>query len=77
MKKNIKYEEAVRELENIVAQMENGQLDIDTLSARLARAQELVEVCKSKLLKTDNEIKKLLDKGSNGDSVSGQEGKFS
>ena len=33
MKKNIKYEEAVRELENIVAQMENGQLDIDTLSA--------------------------------------------
>ncbi|MCI6702544.1 MAG: exodeoxyribonuclease VII small subunit [Prevotella sp.] len=77
MKKNIKYEEAVRELENIVAQMENGQLDIDTLSARLARAQELVEVCKSKLLKTDNEIKKLLDKGSNGGSVSGQEGKFS
>ncbi len=73
MKKNIKYEEAVRELENIVAQMENGQLDIDTLSAQLARAQELVEVCKSKLLKTDNEIKKLLDKG----SVSGQEGKFS
>ncbi|MDD7530460.1 MAG: exodeoxyribonuclease VII small subunit [Prevotellaceae bacterium] len=73
MKKNIKYEEAVRELENIVAQMENGQLDIDTLSAQLARAQELVEVCKSKLLKTDNEIKKLLDKG----PVSGQEGKFS
>ena len=62
MKKNIKYEEAVRELENIVAQMENGQLDIDTLSARLARAQELIEVCKSMLLKTDNEIKKLLNK---------------
>lgn len=67
MKKNIKYEEAVRELEDIVTQMENGQLDIDTLSARIARAQELIEVCKSKLLKTDNEIKKLLDKDSDSE----------
>lgn len=59
-KKEIKYEEAVALLEEIVDKMENDELDIDQLSNQLKRAKELVKLCKDKLTKTDEEIKKLL-----------------
>lgn len=59
-KKEIKYEEAVAQLEAIVDKMENDELDIDQLSDQLKRAKELVKLCKDKLTKTDEEIKKLL-----------------
>lgn len=62
MNKKIKYEEAVHELEQIVRRMENNELDIDTLGEQLKRAQELIEICKAKLTKTDSEIKKILGK---------------
>lgn len=58
----MKYEEAVRQLEEIVDKMENNEPDIDTLSAQLKKAQQLVKLCQDKLTKTDEEIKKLLDK---------------
>lgn len=56
----MKYEAAIRQLESIVAKMENDELDIDQLSAQLKEAKELVKLCKDKLTKTDEEIKKLL-----------------
>ena len=56
----MKYEQAVRELEQIVDRMENDELDIDQLSEQLKRAKTLVKLCKDKLTKTDEEIKKLL-----------------
>ena len=59
-KKEIKYEEAVAQLEEIVDKMENDELDIDQLSDQLKRAKELVKRCKDNLAKTDEEIKKLL-----------------
>lgn len=60
MKKNMKYEDAVRELEQIVRRMENDELDIDSLGEQLKTAQELIKYCKDKLTKTDAEIKKIL-----------------
>lgn len=56
-----KYEQTVSELEQIVNKMENDELDIDQLSEQLKRAKELVKLCKDKLTKTDEEIKKLLE----------------
>lgn len=61
MKNNeMKYEKAVCELEEIVDKMERDELDIDQLSEQLKRAKVLVKLCKDKLTKTDEEIKKLL-----------------
>lgn len=60
MKETPKYEEAVYELEQIVNRMENDELDIDTMSEQLKRAQILIKLCKEKLAKTDEEIKKIL-----------------
>lgn len=61
MAKEMKYEEAVRQLETIVDKLENNELDIDELSAELKKAQQLIKLCKDKLTKTDEEIKKILD----------------
>lgn len=56
----MKYEEAVRQLEDIVRKMENDELDIDTLSEQLKTAQKLLKLCRDKLVHTDEEIKKIL-----------------
>jgi exodeoxyribonuclease VII small subunit len=60
MAKEIKYEAALAELQTIVHKMENDELDIDQMSEQLKRAQELIKLCKDKLTKTDEEIKKIL-----------------
>lgn len=60
MEKELKYEAAMAELQTIVHKMENDELDIDQMSEQLKRAQELIKLCKDKLTKTDEEIKKIL-----------------
>ena len=60
MSKEIKYEEALSQLEDIVSKMENEELDIDELTTELKQAQKLVKLCKDKLTKTDKEIKTIL-----------------
>lgn len=60
MAKEIKYEEALSQLEDIVSKMENEELDIDELTTELKQAQKLVKLCKDKLTKTDKEIKAIL-----------------
>lgn len=60
-KQELKYEDAVRQLETIVDKLESNELGIDQLSSELKKAQQLIKLCKEKLSKTDNEIKKLLD----------------
>lgn len=62
-KEEIKYEDAVKELEHIVAQMENNELDIDVMGERLKKAQKLMKLCRDKLTKADQGVKKILDDG--------------
>lgn len=57
----MKYEDAIKELEQIVSKMESNSLDIDSLGEQLKRAQKLVKLCKDKLTKTDEEIKSILN----------------
>ena len=61
-KEEIKYEEALERLERIVKQMENDELDIDVMGEQLKQAQKLIKLCKAKLTKADNEIKRILEK---------------
>lgn len=61
MEKTMKYEKAIAELEQIVGQMESGELDLDTLTTKLKRAQELIKMCKDRLTKTDEEIQQILN----------------
>ena len=59
---NSKYEDAVKQLEQIVQQMETGELDIDQLSEQLKKAQQLIKLCREKLSKTEKEIEEILGK---------------
>ncbi|MBP7373530.1 MAG: exodeoxyribonuclease VII small subunit [Prevotella sp.] len=61
-KEEFKYEEAVRQLEDIVEKLQNDELDIDSMSENLKKAQKLIKLCKDKLTKTDDEINKILEK---------------
>ena len=60
-KENIKYEEAVSQLEQIVANLEGAELNIDDLSSELKKAQQLITLCKQRLTMTDEEIQKILN----------------
>ncbi|MBQ2968773.1 MAG: exodeoxyribonuclease VII small subunit [Bacteroidaceae bacterium] len=57
----MKYEEAIRQLETIVSQIENNELDIDQLTDRLKEAKKLITFCKDTLYKTNEKMKSLLD----------------
>lgn len=59
----MKYEEAIKELETIVSQIEKNELDIDQLTERLKEAQELIKFCKDKLYKTNEKIKTMMEEG--------------
>ncbi len=54
------YEASMKRLEAIVEQIENGELDIDQLSANLKEAKQLVAFCKKRLFEVDSEVKELL-----------------
>jgi exodeoxyribonuclease VII small subunit len=57
----MKYEEAMKRLEEIVSEIEAGKLDMDRIGDSLKEARELIKFCKDKLFETDEEIKKILE----------------
>ncbi|MCM1290567.1 MAG: exodeoxyribonuclease VII small subunit [Prevotella sp.] len=59
--KNVKYSEAMAELERIVSKMQSDECDIDSLSEYTRRAMELLKVCREKLKQTDEDIRKCLE----------------
>ena len=58
--KNINYDAAIAEIQQILAEIENGKTDIDMLGAKIKRAAELMAFCKDKLTKADAEVEKML-----------------
>lgn len=59
MNEELKYEEALIQLEGIVHKMEGNELDIDEIAAQLKTAQRLIKFCKDKLSKTEEELLKI------------------
>ena len=59
MNEEVKYEEALVQLEGIVRKMEQNEYDIDELAAQLKTAQRLIKFCKDKLTKTEAELQKI------------------
>lgn len=54
------YEEAFAELEEIVAEIESGEIGVDELSSKVKRASELVKICKHKLQNTEEDVQAIL-----------------
>ena len=49
------YNSAVARLRQIIEEIERGELDVDVLSAKVREAGRLIQLCKDKLLKADEE----------------------
>lgn len=57
---NMKYSEALAELEKILAQLRADNSDIDTLAERTRRAATLLSECRARLTRTEEELNKIL-----------------
>ena len=55
------YNEAIEKLRKIVADIEQNELDVDMLSEKVKEATRLIKLCKDKLYKADEEVKKVLE----------------
>jgi exodeoxyribonuclease VII small subunit len=54
------YAEAFEELQQIVSEIEEGQISVDTLSEKVKRAALLIKICKAKLASTEEDVNKIL-----------------
>lgn len=59
--KKITYKNAVEEIEEILAKIENEELDIDELSEKVKRVSVLIKFCKEKLQNTEKEVENILN----------------
>lgn len=58
----LSFSEAVAEVEDIVARLENEQTDVDELAGEVGRAVELITACRARLEKTDGEVRELVSR---------------
>ncbi len=54
--KDYTYTQAMQRLEAILAQLEEGSSNVDTLADLVKEAAELIKFCRAKLRKTEDEV---------------------
>lgn len=60
MSKTITYTQAFEELQQIVSEIEQGEISVEILSEKVKRAAELIKICKAKLTETEEDVSKIL-----------------
>lgn len=60
MSDNPTYTEAFDELQNIVSEIEQGEISVDELSEKVKRAAFLIKICKQKLTSTEEDVDRIL-----------------
>jgi exodeoxyribonuclease VII small subunit len=60
MNEKINYNAAFEELQQIVSEIELGEISVDELSAKVKRAALLIKICKSKLVTTEEDVSQIL-----------------
>lgn len=61
MKETFNYDEAMKEVQDIISQLESSDCTIDALSAKIEKAVLLLKQCKTSLTTTDQKVKELLE----------------
>ncbi len=64
-KKNLSYDDAVKELELIIDEIEAGDLSVEKVNEKIKRASFLLEYCKKKLRSTQSDLNNLLNEMDN------------
>lgn len=60
-KKQPSYTEAMTEIETILKRFRAEEMSVDDLTREVKRATELIALCKERLLKSEAEVKKVLE----------------
>ena len=60
MSEQINYTEAFLELQGIVSEIEQGEISVDELSEKVKKAALLINICKTKLATTEEDVNKIL-----------------
>jgi exodeoxyribonuclease VII small subunit len=60
MKKEMTYSEAFAKLEELVEQLEDGDIQLDKLTEKVKQANELIAICEIKLRDIDNDVKEAI-----------------
>ena len=60
MKNQPNYTEAYAELQEIVSEIEKGEISVDELSEKVKRAALLIKICKDKLTSTEGDVNQIL-----------------
>jgi exodeoxyribonuclease VII small subunit len=60
MSESENYTTAFEELQEIVAEIEQGEISVDELSEKVKRAAQLIRICKAKLTTTEENVTKIL-----------------
>ncbi|MFY7990740.1 MAG: exodeoxyribonuclease VII small subunit [Fluviicola sp.] len=58
---NTTYEAAFNELQELINEIENGEISVDQLSEKVKRASVLIKFCKDKLRATELDVEKILE----------------
>ena len=59
-KQEAKFEEKLKELESIIADLEDGEIDLDQSIEKYTRAMKLVKECDEKLKSVEEQVSKLV-----------------
>jgi exodeoxyribonuclease VII small subunit len=60
MKNDMKYTDAFEELQEIVQEIQDGEISVDGLAIKVKRAAELIKFCKLKLSTTEEDVNQIL-----------------
>jgi exodeoxyribonuclease VII small subunit len=60
MTDEIRWADAIGELEQILARLEDDALDVDVLAAQVARAAELIGLCRDRISSTKLEVERIV-----------------
>lgn len=58
--KEIKFEEKMKELENIIGELENGTVDLEESIEKYTKAMKLVQECDEKLKNIEKQVNQIV-----------------
>jgi exodeoxyribonuclease VII small subunit len=61
LEKKEQYNEAISKLKSLYDELESGRMDLDALSGKVKEASRLINICKDKLYKVDEDLKKTIE----------------
>ncbi len=59
-KKDFRFEDSLKQVEQIVERIEKGELDIDDLTSQVDKAAEILKNCREFLRKTEDDLENSL-----------------